>query len=200
MGSKNKKNKEERVNPNKGTQQQSVHNVNTVFIDKLKCIYTNADSLSNKMVELKTIVQIERPQLIAITEVKPKNYSDISVVDFLIKGYELHPLNIDNRVGRGILLYVHNSLKVNDVELLVEYDESCWIELSLIKSDKLLMGCIYRSDSGTQENNNKLLDIIQRAVSLKYSHYLIVGDLTIVIFRGAVGIPRSRNQAMNSNS
>jgi hypothetical protein len=70
-----KTNKKERVEKRKKTVHSitSVHPVNKLFIDKLCCMYTNADSLSNKMTELKTIVCLERPHVIAVTEVKPKN-------------------------------------------------------------------------------------------------------------------------------
>ena len=38
----------------------------------LKCIYTNLDSFLNKREELKTRVHIELPQIIGLTELKPK--------------------------------------------------------------------------------------------------------------------------------
>ena len=132
--------------------------------------------LSNKMIELKTVVCIEKPHIIAVTEVKPKNYKDITLMDFKLDGYDMHPINVANRTGRGILIYIHESIKVNDIEVLVEYEESCWLEIKLSGSDKLLIGCIYRSDSGTQVNNNKLLDVLRHVQALNYSHYLIMGD------------------------
>ena len=153
-----------------------MHPVNKFTFEKLKCIYTNADSLSNKMNELRSLVYLEKPHIIAITEVKPKNYKDITLTDFNLEGYEIHSVNVTKRQGRGIIIYAHNSLKVNDIELCVNYEESCWIELRLNKTDKMLLGCIYRSDSGTQENNLNLMKILQHAISLEYSLYLLVGD------------------------
>ena len=43
-------------------------------IAKIKCMYTNADTLTNKMPELKALVKDIQPSVIAITEVIPKNY------------------------------------------------------------------------------------------------------------------------------
>ena len=40
----------------------------------LKIIYTNADSLTNKLELIKLIVLREKPEIVAITEVLPKNY------------------------------------------------------------------------------------------------------------------------------
>ena len=43
-------------------------------IANIKCMYTNADTLTNKMPELKALVKDIQPSVIAITEVIPKNY------------------------------------------------------------------------------------------------------------------------------
>ena len=38
--------------------------------DSITCLYTNADSLSNKRTELDTMIEIHRPAIIGIVEVK----------------------------------------------------------------------------------------------------------------------------------
>ncbi len=40
---------------------------------KVKIIYTNADTLTNKMEELLSLIEIEKPDVIGITETLPKN-------------------------------------------------------------------------------------------------------------------------------
>ena len=52
----------------KNTQSNLIHN--------LKCFYTNADQLRNKMSELRVRVQNENPMLVGVTEVKPKRPTD----------------------------------------------------------------------------------------------------------------------------
>ena len=42
--------------------------------------------------------------------------------------------------------------------------------------DELLVGCIYRSSSGTDENNEYLLKLLNEVNKAKYSHVLIMGD------------------------
>jgi hypothetical protein len=103
---------------------------------------------------------------------KTQKLRDITVTDFKIDGYVMHATNAANRTGRGILIYVHESTRVNDIEILVEYEESCWIGMNLVNSDTLLIGCIYRSDDGTQDNNNNLLEVFRKAQSLNYSQLL----------------------------
>ena len=43
-------------------------------------------------------------------------------------------------------------------------------------NDRLLIGCIYRSESGTTENNNKLKELIRKISTLGYLHVLIMED------------------------
>ena len=40
----------------------------------ISCFYTNADTLTNKMSELKAQIEEHSPQILAVTEVIPKNY------------------------------------------------------------------------------------------------------------------------------
>ena len=56
------------------------------------------------------------------------------------------------------------------------FQESIFVEINLNNEDKLLVGCIYRSESGTIENNNNLRVLIREAVSKTYSHILLMGD------------------------
>lgn len=53
--------------------------ITEMFIDKCKCLYTNADQLRNELDELKVHVFLEEPDFIFVTEVLPKFDSDISV-------------------------------------------------------------------------------------------------------------------------
>jgi hypothetical protein len=59
----------------------------------LICWYTNADTLTNKMAELRNRVNQaeDKPHMILVTEVKPKNSRyQITEAEIDIAGYELH--------------------------------------------------------------------------------------------------------------
>ena len=88
MESTNKENKEKLRPPNPGRRKnaenlrtcknfkpKTVHkNVYTRdFIQSLKCFYTNADCLLNKIGELRILTKNNRYDIIAITETKPKH-------------------------------------------------------------------------------------------------------------------------------
>ena len=86
--------------------------------DTMRCIYTNVDSLPNKFDEFKNFVNETFPLVCGVTEIKPKNsrYS-LNVNEFNLDGYNVHSCNVDNDVGRGVILYTHKSLNVIPFEL-----------------------------------------------------------------------------------
>ena len=48
-------------------------NKKNIKIKKLACMYTNTDTLTNKLEELQVFIGIHSPKIIYITEVKPNN-------------------------------------------------------------------------------------------------------------------------------
>ena len=83
MGEKNSKDPECEltVNCNDVTYQYTNRNVS---INKLFCIYTNADCLSNKLIELRSVIDScdTHPQLIGVCEIKPKNFRFTPATEF----------------------------------------------------------------------------------------------------------------------
>ena len=148
------------------------------LIHNLDCFYTNADQLRNKMSELTVRVKNENPMIVGVTEVKPKRRTEdqIPPAEYSIDNYEMFHKNLDNSTGRGMVLYTHNALKAEEVNLKTQFEEFISVEVDLVNDDKLLIVQIYRSDSGTKENNEKLRHLINEACSLGYSHLLIMGD------------------------
>lgn len=160
---------------------KSVHSVNSsVFIDKLKCYYTNADQLRNKLQELEVRIRDQQPHVIWITEVKPKNQThQLNPAEFtLMTGseYQMFTRNIEDKSGRGMILYIHKSLQATEVKMDTEFQENLFVKVKLNGKDELLIGIIYRSESGTEQNNSKLCEIITESVGLGFSHYLVMGD------------------------
>ena len=69
-------------------------------------MYTKADSLLNKMDELRRDIQAKDPDIIAITEVKPKKFKfPITKAEINIRGYETHTNDLGTKKGRGILTW-----------------------------------------------------------------------------------------------
>ena len=79
----------------------------------IRCMYTNADTLLNKMNELKDRIAEQDPTIIAVTEVLPKNGGEsILKTEYSLKGYDMFVTpNIENRneksgTNRGVIIFV----------------------------------------------------------------------------------------------
>lgn len=157
--------------------QCSASGQNKGTIDGLRVFYTNADQLPNKLTELKTRIETENPHIIVITEVNNK-YTKTSpdLVIFNIEGYQLYHQNVSS-TGRGIIIYIHQSIQDTvEVTAETEFSEYKLISMKLDEKTDLLIAAIYRSDSGSKENNEKLLKLLHEINDMKQSHKLIVGD------------------------
>ena len=85
----------------------------------LTCLYTNADSLLNKRVELKATISSIMPNVIAITEVYPKVQVDVDKAELEIDGFDCF---VTGPEGRGACIYVKKSLNAKLVEHLTNSD------------------------------------------------------------------------------
>ena len=94
------------------------------------------------MVDLKKVIQIETPFLVAISEVKLNNSSERTMIDYEILNYTLHSINLDKDIGRGMAVYSHVSIDKSMIEMRsdIQFDEMCLLELKLRGRGTLLFG------------------------------------------------------------
>lgn len=131
-----------------------VYNVSDFNQHGLNCIYTNANSLLNKLDEFKSRFLQEKPDIKAITEVIPKNMRYvISKAELDLKAYKLFPSSFPGKAKRGIVIYIKSTLKACEVDIDSEFSESVWIKIPLLGHDKLLFGCVYKSPSSSEEKH-----------------------------------------------
>ena len=156
---------------------KNTHNVKQ--FDNLVCFYTNADQYMNKRSEMNAYVETFQPDIIGITEVKPKNGRfSIQESEVTIDNFEMFH-NFEEE-GRGIILYVKSSLRPALCEDIKEseYAEKVFVECKFDSGDNLLVGLIYRSNDDPKANFyaeklNELFGIVSRK---KATHKLILGD------------------------
>ena len=104
-------------------------------IDGLNCLYTNADSMINKIDEFRTIVKNSKPHIIGITELKPKNSCfDIEIPEINLPGYELFTSSLQNGPERGCAIYIDRSLNPSVSHHQYQYKDAIWCELGLVPS------------------------------------------------------------------
>ena len=83
----------------------------------MPCMYTNTDTVTNKISELKASVENHNPWIIIITEVIPKNYR-IPVHKAKLKifnSFEIFPKKKISCKGRGITIQEHKDLKAQEI-------------------------------------------------------------------------------------
>lgn len=143
----------------------------------LRIMYTNADQLTNKLEELETRIKIENPHIILVTEVNSKNAKiPPDLVTFHLQGFQLFHQNVSTD-GRGIIIYIQQSIKdVIEVTPKTNFSENKIVSIKISKTTDLLVACIYRSESGTKENNENLLKLLTEIEEMKASHKLVTGD------------------------
>ena len=86
-------------NKNNVTYQYTSRNVS---LNKLFCMYSNADCLSNKLNELKSVINScdTHPKLIGVCEIKPKNFRFApSTTEFSLPGYSFSILMLTSKTG-----------------------------------------------------------------------------------------------------
>ena len=138
-------------------------------------MYTNADSLMNKRTELDALIELHKPAVIGIVEVKPKNFRyKIQECEIAINGYDIFH-NLDEE-GRGICLYVKHELKPALLELDQKGQECIFTRCNLVEGESLVLGLVYRSPSSSSENNEKLNRTLMDISDTKPTHVAIVGD------------------------
>ena len=129
------------------------------------------------MDELNAYIREYKPLIIGIAEVKPKHHRYApNVAAYNIDDYVTFHKNVSNDIGRGVILYVHKSLEPDEVCIQCDFEEFVCAEINLQKGDKLLACVIYRSDSGTENNNSNLDKLMVKLAEMKHSHKLIMGD------------------------
>ena len=160
---------------------QHVNSVNTLLrFEKLKCLYTNADQLKNKMNELHTRISDTDPHIIGITEVKPKNkLCQVGAAEYSLDevGDYTQFTSIDPDKGRGMIMYVRNDLSAKPIKLQTPFEENLFVEVKLNANENLTVGLIYRSPSNNDDTHQQQLrEIILEASSFKTNHMLLMGD------------------------
>ena len=132
----------------------------------------------NKRNELSFVADMYKPDIIGITEVKPKtNRYNIQESELTLDGYEIFH-NLEER-GRGLLLYVKDTLKPSLCQdFTSEYSEKLFVECAINDNESLLIGLIYRSqdDPNAKDNAEKLNKLFEIISTKKATHKLIMGD------------------------
>jgi len=142
-------------------------------------MYTNACSLIGKMDELRYMVQKEEFTIIGICETWANE--SVNDAELHIDGYTLFRkdrVSESQCRGGGVALYIKDTLRsrLSDKLNTSNFGESIWCTIDLADTS-LLVGVCYRSTSSSEDNNDKLIELLHTAVEeSESSQLLLMGD------------------------
>ena len=99
---------------NSSTSTFSDFSSNESFLDKLKCYYTNADWVLNKIEELEVVISIENLNIIIVREIFLKNLkcTNIDKNEYKIRGFSrFMGLVVD--ACRGVAIFIKDDIKAD---------------------------------------------------------------------------------------
>ena len=136
------------------------------------------------MNELEYLTKNLNPDVIAVSEVLPKNFKNtVYKEQFNIEGYDMIPhTNVEKNIGRGSIMYIKKDIPYKEVILdskFSNFEEVILAEINLNKNDRILCVNVYRRGESSELNTNLLLDIIDSICNKKYSHIIIMGDFNL---------------------
>ena len=73
-------------------------------------------------------------------------------------------------------MYVKKCITSNQIELANAAKDTVWVEITLEKEKKMIIGGIYRSPNNSKSNNTLLFETIYTASQLNKDNILLMGD------------------------
>ncbi len=137
-------------------------------------LYTNAHSFIPKRDELLAYIDVERPDVVAITETWAT--SDHLMTEFSIPGYESFHKNRLHKKGGEVIGYVKSNYPaVKITKQDSEKYDTVYIEVASSGHNKLTIGTVYRPPKQQAADDAALYEDIQAITQNKQS--VIIGDV-----------------------
>ena len=124
-------------------------------------LYTNADTLSNKVEELQSLMSVHKPHVVVVTESLPKNCAHPEAYFQQVEGYTLL---VNTNYKRGIFFYVHSLLKYTEVNdpLVLSISECLVVGVKFPRStNSIRIVAVYRSPSVNELSPNNNANLLQ---------------------------------------
>ena len=157
-------------------------NISTNTLTSLNIIHTNCQSAINKRSEIISLIDAQKPDVLALTEFGAS--SAIGDSELGVEGYTLYRGNHSDGKGgpgKGVGMYVSNTLNHSAAPAMekVVFDCSTWSFIKLADNKTLLVGVVYRSPNSTDGNNQNLLSILRTASTTRCEYLSICGDFNL---------------------
>ena len=148
-------------------------------------MYTNAQSIMNKLCELSNLMNEKRPDVCCITEFGAgENVLDSEIT---IAGYTIYRKNHESGTGgpgKGLAIYVKDTLFHSCCLEMTSlntntFDCAIWVRIKLSAKSSIVVGNVYRSPSANDDKNLALLESLKLVEKLKDTHFVVMGDFNL---------------------
>ena len=157
----------------------------------IKVIFMNAQSIGNKMGELRATVAMMKPDILAVTETWANDATGNPLLG--IEGYEIVARCDRNDTGGGrgggILVYAEGSMHAWKTESPSDFNQGVTIRVKC-RCEDLNIHVIYRSPNSKKENAEALIRWINNMNGIN----IIIGDLNFPDIEWETGTSGSRGR------
>ncbi|MCP3849730.1 MAG: hypothetical protein GY694_05770, partial [Gammaproteobacteria bacterium] len=147
-------------------------------VDYMKIYYSNLNTFLNKKDEILTLIDNERPDILAFTELLDKKNPELSQAELKLQGYETF---YGENPGRGVVLYAREDLNAKRFNNLNSHNfsEHVWCTFKSENGETVLIGNVYRSPSSSDSNYDELLNILKSDIINTFDRVYITGDFNL---------------------
>jgi hypothetical protein len=103
---------------------------------------------------------------------------DITSAELSIDQFDMFRKDRLKSKAGGVIIYIHKKWKAAECTELnnMVFEESTWCKITT-NNDDLLIGLCYRSPSSNDENNERLLQLLEQSVTkIKHTQIMVMGD------------------------
>ena len=142
-------------------------------------MHANCQSAMNKRSEISALIDSENPHVLCLTEFGAS--SSVNDGELGIEGYSLYRGDHSSGgggLGKGAAIYIKDTLNHSACPLLdrAGFDCAVWCTVLLSDGKRLLIGVVYRSPNSTDDNNERMLEIMKMASNVKTDYLTVCGD------------------------
>ena len=130
---------------------------------EVKVMFGNVQSIVNKMDEMRAMMELENPDIMALTETW--THEGIGTEFLQVEGFELVARSDRNDTergrGGGIVIYVKKTVNARQIEEKTEFNQSASIEIKN-GSENVKLHVVYRSPNSSKKKRRGFVQMGRR--------------------------------------
>ena len=158
---------------------------------EIKVMFANAQSIVNKIDEVKAIMAVNKPDIMAMTETW--THGGIGDDYLNVDGYELilrsDRNDTENGRGGGIIIYVNKEMNVRKLDEIPMCNQTASIEF-VSGGEKIRVHVVYRSPNSKKANDDGLCQWVKEMRGTN----ILIGDFNFPDIDWANGVARSKGR------